>query len=144
MPRKRTSTDCKDAWRRGRAFEAEERAGWDHVPREHIQFEVSTRWQSKRGRIDIRIDDGKDIAVVEIKATDWDRLKPGTIRSTALRHARQIWRYIDDHVETQGRSVDPGIVYEFEPTDDAIRLEVERAINGRCVQVVWRKGRQAR
>jgi hypothetical protein len=106
MSRKRTSGEFEEAWRRGRAFEVEERAGWDHVPEEHIQFEAATTWESKRGRIDIKIDDGKDIAVVEIKATDWDRLKPGSIRSTALRHARQIWRYID---VTSRHEEDPSI-----------------------------------
>ncbi len=141
MRKEQRSREFQEYCRRGRAFEAEERAGWGHIPREHIQFEAATAWGSRRGRIDIRIDDGTDIAVVEIKATNWDRLKRGTIRRTALRHARQIWRYIDDHVETQGKSVSPGIVYEYEPKDDAIRMEIERVINDRCVQVVWRKGK---
>src|SRR3712207_1681335 len=84
-----------DDIRRGRAFEADERAGWDHVAREHIAFESPTSFGDKRGRIDIKIDEGEDyVVVVEIKATDWDKLKRDRVRATAQRHARQIWRYI--------------------------------------------------
>jgi hypothetical protein len=72
------------------------------IARVLIQFEAATAWGSRHGRIDIRIDDGTDIAVVEIKATNWDRLKRGTIRRMALRHARQIWRYIDDPSRRRG------------------------------------------
>ena len=79
--------------RRGRRFETEEKAGWSHIPRDQIQCEATTTWESKRGRIDIKIDerDGS-VAIVEIKATNWDALMPKSIRPTAHRHARQVWR----------------------------------------------------
>ena len=128
--------------RRGRRFEAEERAGWSHLPKQHIQWEASTTWASKRGRIDIKIDqrDGS-AAIVEIKATDWDGLPPKRIRPTAQRHARQVWRYINDYVELQRKDVCAGVVYENEPSQDQVRALVEQVLNERFIQAVRRKGR---
>lgn len=127
---------------RGRRFEAEERAGWGHVAKQHIRLEAPTTWASKHGRIDIKIDeDDGSVAIVEIKATDWNALPSTRIRATAQRHARQVWRYVNDHVESQGKDVCAGIVYEHEPRLRAVRLLVEQLLNDRCLQVVWRKER---
>lgn len=73
-----------------------------------------------------------------MKATDWDGLRPQNIRPIALRHARQVWRYINDLVETHGKSVFAGIVYEREPRNLEIRVQVEEILNGRFIQVAWR------
>ncbi len=126
--------------RRGRKFEAEERAGWNHIAKEHIKVESPTTWHSKRGRVDIKIDEGENyIAIIEVKGTDWDNLRPQRIRSTAQRHARQVWRYVDDHVENHGKEVCPALVYEYIPKDPSVRAEVEQILNDRFIQVVWRK-----
>jgi len=125
---------------RGRKFEGEERSGWAHLPKEHVKFEAKTTWGSRRGRIDMKIDDeGGSVAIVEIKATDWDSIKSNRVRATAQRHARQIWRYINDHVGTQEKDVCPAIVYEFEPKRPESRSLVEEILNDRMIQVVWRK-----
>ncbi len=125
---------------RGRRFEAEERAGWAHIPEEQIQFEANTQWKSKRGRIDIQIDDADGfVTIVEIKATDWDSLKPHRIRPTVLRHARQVWRYVNDFVDAQNTEVCPSIVYEYEPRSREFREAIEQELNVRGIQVVWRK-----
>lgn len=130
--------------RRGRSFEAEERAGWDHIAGKHIKFESATAWDSKPGRVDIKIDEGESyIAIIEIKATNWDNLKRQRIRCTAQRHVRQVWRYIDDHIESHGKEVCPALVYEFEPRDRRVKAEVEQILNDRFIQVVWRKGQRS-
>jgi hypothetical protein len=130
---------------RGRRFEAEERAGWSHIPRDQIGFEASTHWEGRRGRIDILIrDEDGSVAIAEVKATDWDRIRPHRIRPTALRHARQIWRYIEDHNTTQNRSVSPALVYEYPPRRQGVRAQVEQLLNDRFIQVVWRKDTPAR
>ena len=126
--------------RRGREFESEERAGWSHIAREHIKFESPTTWASRRGRVDIKVDEGESyIAIIEVKATLWDNLKPQSIRPTAQRHVRQIWRYADDQLENHGKEVCPALVYEYEPTDPSVRAEVEQILNDCLIQVVWRK-----
>lgn len=138
-------TKFKEALLGGRRFEAEERNGWGHIPRGHIAFEARTVWESKAGRVDIKIDE-KDgsVAIVEIKATDWDAVKPHRIRPTAQRHARQVWRYVNDHLEVQSKEVCPGVVYEYEPTNPEVQAQVEQVLNERFIQVVWRKGKKPR
>lgn len=130
--------------RRGRKFEAEERAGWNHIEKEHVKFEAPTSCGSKRGRVDIKIDEGETyIAIIEIKGTDWAHLKPQRVRFTAQRHARQIWRYVDDYLDNHGKEVCPALVYEYEPEDPTVRAEVEQILNDRCIQVVWRKEKRS-
>ena len=46
------------------------------------------RLTKRSGRIDIFVDDDSNenhVAVVEIKATDWDRMKPKAVRRNAMR-----------------------------------------------------------
>ena len=50
--------------------------------------------------MDIFIDGmGNDIAIYEIKATDWDRIKPGNRRRNLYRHWKQLTEYVEKHVE---------------------------------------------
>lgn len=62
---------------RGRKFEEWERSQWNSGVNTAVEFEASTQWEGKRGRVDIRLrleEDGHTV-IVEIKATNWDRLK---------------------------------------------------------------------
>jgi hypothetical protein len=126
--------------RRGRRFETEERAGWSHVPKAFLRHEAKTSWAGRRGRIDLKIDDNDgSVTIVEIKSTRWDTLRSDRIRSTALRHARQVWRYINDHIDHRQKDVFAGIVYEHKPVDADVRHLVEQLLNDRFIQVAWRK-----
>jgi hypothetical protein len=123
---------------RGRKFEEWERSHWTGEVNSSAEYEAPTQWEGKRGRVDIRLkleEDG-NIVIVEIKATDWDKLKEHRVRPTALRHARQIWRYIDAHLRPW--DVTPAIVYPPSPTIDGRREMVEEILNERGIQVVWR------
>jgi Holliday junction resolvase-like predicted endonuclease len=128
---------------RGRRFETEERAGWQHIEPSSLSVEAPSTWKGQRGRIDILVDDGSGlVAIIELKATLWDEIKEGRVRETALRHARQIWRYIDDYVENHAVEVSPGIVYPSLPLRAGIRETVEAALDERGIQCVWRDDRQ--
>ena len=67
--------------------------------------------------------------IVEIKATDWDRIVASRIRATVARHARQLYRYLDHALE----KLDTGqcglacmaILYPKPPADRAIRALIE-------------------
>lgn len=136
-----TSSRFREDVGRGRAFERVDRTGWQVPKGGEIRFEASTKWLGRRGRIDIRIDDpGNSVAVVELKATNWDKLGAHRVRATALRHARQLWRYVNAEVIDQRRDVCPGIVYEQEPREPSRRDLVERVLHAQCIQVVWRNG----
>ncbi len=124
---------------RGRKFEEWERSHWNSGVNTAAEFEASTLWEGKRGRVDIRLkleEDGQTV-LVEIKATNWDRLKEHRVRPTALRHARQIWRYIEDHLSPL--DVTPAIVYPSPPTKPGCKEEIEEILNDRLIQVVWRE-----
>ena len=41
----------------------------------------------------------------------------------------------------EGISVCPGLVYEKEPSDAALKVQVEEILNDRMIQVVWREDR---
>ena len=125
--------------RRGRKFEERERSYWKGGVNDDAEFEAATKWKGKRGRVDIRLrmeEDGQ-IVIVEIKATDWDRMKNHRIRPNALRHANQIWRYIEAHLDPS--DVVPAIVYPSPPKIPGRKEQVETLLEERGIQVVWRE-----
>lgn len=124
--------------RRGREFEQWERAQWKGDLNEQAQFEKQTEWQGKRGRIDIQLVDSQEghTIVVEIKATDWDAMKPYRVRPNVMRHARQLWRYIEATLQDQPAL--PAIIYPQSPRTVGRREEVETLLNEQLIQVVWR------
>ena len=124
---------------RGRKFEEWERSQWTGYVNSAAEFEAATQWKGKHGRVDIRLNLQEDgnVVIVEIKATNWDKLKKHRIRPTALQHARQIWRYIEDHLSPL--SVIPAIVYPAPPTTPGIKEQVDEILEERGIQVVWRE-----
>lgn len=129
--------------KRGREFEEKERSQWSPEDGEELSFEAPSRWQGKRGRIDIRLFDLEEgfTVVVELKATDWDRMAPHRIRPNALRHARQVWRYIE--AELENYDVVPALVYPSTPKTPGRKEEVESILHERFIQVVWRDDEEA-
>jgi len=125
--------------KRGRKFEAWERSHWNSKLNSAREFEAPTQWEGKRGRVDIKLELKEDgsVVIVEIKATNWDKIKGSGVRSTALRHSRQIWRYIEDHLTPL--DVIPAIVYPSPPTTSGRKEQVEEILNERGIQVVWRE-----
>jgi len=94
-------------------------------------------WQKRRVDIWLILEEGGEIVIVEIKATVWDKIKADRVRSTALRHARQIWRYIEGHLKPL--DVTPAIVYPPSPLIPGRKEQVEEILNERGIQVVWRE-----
>jgi hypothetical protein len=125
--------------KRGRKFEEWERSHWNGKLNAAREFEASTQWDSKGGRVDIRLkleEDG-NVVIVEIKATNWDKIKENRVRSTALRHSRQVWRYIEAHLTPL--DVTPAIVYPSPPITPGRKEQVEEILNERGIQCVWRE-----
>lgn len=139
MKKNKASYEFHKRISRGRAFEKWERDRWTGDVNSAAEFEASTQWKNKHGRVDIRLkleEDG-NIVIVEIKATSWDKLKEHRVRPTALRHARQIWRYIEDHLSSM--DVTPAIVYPFPPKTPGRKEQVQEIMDERLIQVVWRE-----
>jgi hypothetical protein len=93
---------------------------------------------SRRGRLDIFVDEvGDFVSVVEIKATNWDQVRPQNRRKVMGSHRRQVWRYIEKFVDADSISVCPGIIYPTAPLTPGLRSEIEKYLNHHGLQVVW-------
>lgn len=99
-----------------------------------------TKKNGRNGRIDIFVDGMSTmVSIIEIKNTDWDRIGLKGAKSYALKHARQIWDYVEAELDHHKHDVCPGVIYNRLPTNDAIRESVEDALRERGIQVVWHK-----
>ncbi len=96
---------------------------------------------NKSGRVDIFVEEIGDnlVSIVEIKNTDWDKIKPENIPRSVKRQARQIWKYIESQtdLEGKGKEVSPGIIFPKLPKDpDRLKL-IESILEDEWIQVVW-------
>ena len=127
--------------RRGKEFHRKIQKEWLGTAQGIILPEkVVQRLSGRRGRVDIFVGDDSDqnhVAVIEIKASDWNRMKPKSVRRNAMRQVRQIWSYIDSQVELDGKDVSPGIIFPNKPFDNERLEEIEKIFNDWGIQVVW-------
>lgn len=127
--------------RAGRAFEKAERREW--LPSscgdpDDARFEAPTVLAHKRGRIDVRLQWKGLVVLIELKATSWDRMKAHRVRPNALRHLRQLYRYVDGELERDTEGICHGIVYERAPRSQKRRKLLEALFHEHRVQLVWR------
>ena len=94
---------------------------------------------NKKGRADIFVEEIEDnlVSIVEIKNTDWDKIKIENIRRNVKRQARQIWGYIEFQTDSREVSVSPGIIFPNIPKDPERLKLIESLFDKECVQVVW-------
>lgn len=125
--------------RRGKKFQKEVRQEW---PKGGEVFEKSIiKPSGRKGRMDIFVDastedDEKLVAVVEIKASDWDRMTLKAIKRNVSRQANQIWDYIESQIE-EGKHISPGIVFPKRPKNpDRLKL-IEELFDEKCIAVSW-------
>ena len=96
-----------------------------------------TKPGGRAGRIDIHVDaDDQLTAVVEIKHSDWDAMKPEAVRRNAKRYARQVWDYIESQL-AEGREVSPGIIFPTRPHTPGRLEEIEQLFDEEGIPVVW-------
>lgn len=81
---------------------------------------------------------------MEVKATDWDKIKKKNIRRNILRQIRQIWSYIEsqilkgEYVEGgEGKSVCPGIIFPRRPKNKERMELIEQMFYEEGIPVVW-------
>lgn len=131
-------------FRRGKRFEAEVVADWLATSKDGtldiesvLPFTGPRRRRRRvRGRMDILVEDmGNMVAVIEIKATDWDRVK--YVTPLLGRHRRQVWKYVDEFVDGRDMTVCPGIIYPNPPSKKELREWVEEYLIEWGIQVQW-------
>lgn len=126
--------------RRGKRFHRQVQEDWARtaegtVTREHQVLRTSGR----RGRIDVYVDAEGDVAVVEIKASDWDAMTERNVRRNVRRQIRQIWSYIETQLEEldKGRYISPGVIFRKRPTSP-VRLQlIEEMFLEEGIAVAW-------
>lgn len=92
----------------------------------------------RTGRMDILIDDlGDFVTVLEIKATDWDRIKPKNVTRNLYRHQRQLLTYVDQYVEGEGITVVLGMIYPRPPRKEGLRQRVEEYLMEYGIPTYW-------
>ena len=101
----------------------------------------------RRGRVDVFVDDDDPdgaAAIVEIKASDWDRMTDKAVVRNAKRQIRQIWDYIEsqivggEYVSTGvKKGISPGIIFPRQPRDKVRMKLIEDLFWEEGITVVW-------
>jgi hypothetical protein len=133
--------------RRGKEFHRLVQKDWEVSARDgsiHAEHAIALLPRSDRvrrqrqGRLDIFVDElGSFVTVVEIKGTDWDRVKASNRRRLVAKHRRQVWRYMEKYLDEDGLDVCGGIIYPRSPSEPGLKALVEDHLNDWGLQVVW-------
>jgi len=96
-----------------------------------------TKPSGRKGRMDIFVtSDKKLVAIVEIKASDWDTMTLTNICQNVRRQARQVWDYIESQLKL-GKDVSPGIIFHQRPKDSNRMKLIDHLFNEEGISVVW-------
>ena len=79
---------------------------------------------------------GGFVSVIEIKATDWDRIKPKNITKNLSAHRRQVWKYIEKYLSDVGVDVCGGIIYPSTPTSPSLKERIEEYLSAHGLQAL--------
>lgn len=79
---------------------------------------------------------GNYVAVYEIKATNWDLIKPKNIKKNAWRHQHQLIKYVETYIE-ENIDVCLGIIYPFPPQKPGLRDVIEKYLEEYGTPAYW-------
>lgn len=132
---------------RGKLFQARVQKDWGGliegktVRTEHTILTGLISADSKhmrKGRIDIFVDQMEDfVTVVEIKSTDWDKIKTKNIKKNLASHVRQLFRYIDKFLLVDKINVCAAIIYPSGPSTPGLKEKIEEYFNDHAFPVIW-------
>jgi len=122
----------------GKKFHGKLQNDWHKTANGEVKHEQSiVKPSGRKGRIDIFVDaDENLVAVVEIKASDWDSMTLTALRKNVRRYASQIWDYIESQLE-QGKDVSPGIIFPKRPKNTERMKLIEQLFDEHGIPVVW-------
>jgi hypothetical protein len=96
---------------------------------ETVSFEGLGQVKQNYGRMDILIAElGDFVTILEIKATDWDRIKPDKVKRNLYRHQRQLFMYVNKYVEIDEVDVCLGLIYPKPPRTPGLRDLIEATL----------------
>lgn len=81
---------------------------------------------------------GDFVTILEIKATDWDRIKPKNVAKNLYCHQKQLFNYVDKYVEIDKLDVCLDIIYPKPPKKKGLREFIERRLEEKySVPAYW-------
>ncbi|NKB33488.1 MAG: hypothetical protein GKR91_10360 [Pseudomonadales bacterium] len=108
-----------------RDFEAGTKGG-GVIPESFVSFVDYTAVKKQSGRIDIFIKcEGDSVAIFEIKATNWDRIKFKNVRRNIYRHQKQLFDYVYKYYEIDELFATIGVIYPSPPNAEGLREYIE-------------------
>lgn len=124
--------------RRGKRFHREVQAEWEATAEgDVVREKLMTKRSGRRGRMDIHVDSGATMdAIVEIKATNWDRMTLPGVRRNVRRQVRQIWDYIEANLDL-GKDVSPGVIFPKRPKSLRRLKLIEEMFLEEGIVAVW-------
>lgn len=127
--------------RQGKQFHKEVQKDWLENAEGDVTPEYSVLKPSgRRGRVDVFVKTDQEdnlVAVLEIKASDWDAMKPVAVRRNVKRQIRQIWSYINSQLYL-GKGVSPGVKFPKRPQDPERLQIIESLFEEEGIPVVWK------
>ena len=123
--------------RRGREFHKLVQAEWEREAQGRVTAELGiTKLSGRRGRIDVHVDADDVLAVVELKASDWDRMTERAVNRNIRRQLRQIWNYIESQLD-DSVGVSPGIIFPTAPQSPERKALIEELFYEEGIVAVW-------
>ncbi len=94
---------------------------------ESVKFDQLPEVKQKSGRMDIIVHDIDEdyVMIMEIKATDWDKIKPKNIKRNLYRHSKQLYNYIDKFLQVDDKTVGLAMIYPEPPKKEGLRDQIE-------------------
>ncbi len=133
---------------RGKQFHEIIQDDWKKTAQGDVKPERTVLKQNgRKGRVDVFVnDDNPDgvNAIVEIKASDWDKMTDKAVLRNVRRQIKQVWDYLEsqivrgEYVPTgEGKSVSSGIIFPKRPRDKNRMARIEDLFWDEGITVVW-------
>ena len=97
-----------------------------------------------RGRVDLAVvtdDREKMLIVIEIKGTDWDKIRADRVKRNVQRHIRQLLAYLDTAISEleagQWEGVAGALLYPSRPASPETLACIQAAADEQAVMVTW-------
>lgn len=133
---------------RGKTFHKKIQEDWKKTAQGDVVAERTVlKLNKRRGRVDIFVNDDDPegtIAIIEIKASNWDIMTEKAVKRNVRRQINQIYGYIDsqinkgEYVSTgEHKSVSPAIIFPKSPNVESRKKYIEERFYEDGIVVVW-------
>jgi hypothetical protein len=97
-----------------------------------------------RGRVDLAVvtnDREKMLIIIEIKGTDWDKIRADRVRRNVQRHIRQLLAYLDTAISEleagQWEGVAGALLYPSRPASPQTLACIQAAADQQAIMLTW-------